>query len=79
MALAQMCRTFATAPLADCSDKTIVRLRGDRGAGPKIALELRRISIYLGRVFTGYGCVRRPGRSILGRIIIHSHFAQLTS
>jgi hypothetical protein len=37
MALAQMCRNFATAPIADRTDKLVVRLRGDRGAGPQIA------------------------------------------
>jgi hypothetical protein len=29
MVLAQMCRNFATAPLADRTDKLVVRLRGE--------------------------------------------------
>jgi hypothetical protein len=37
MVLAQMCRNFATAPLANRTDKLVVRLRGDRDAGPEIA------------------------------------------
>jgi hypothetical protein len=37
MALAQMCRNFATSPLADRTDKLVVRLHGDRDAGHEIA------------------------------------------
>jgi hypothetical protein len=37
MVLAQMCRNFASAPLADRTDKLIVRLRGDGDVGPEIA------------------------------------------
>jgi hypothetical protein len=37
MVLAQMCRNFATAPLADRTDKLVVLLRGDRDASSEFA------------------------------------------
>jgi hypothetical protein len=37
MVLAQMCRNFATAPLADRTDKLVVLLRGDRDASLEFA------------------------------------------